>query len=72
MKVPAHGSEINPPTTTAPAITIFALNENKRPIGYTAWTLADEKPKRKRAIRKSGGYQPTGGPANPRAPKKPA
>ena len=32
---------------TAPSITIHVLNENKRPIGFAAWTTEDEKPKRK-------------------------
>ena len=32
------------------SITIYALKENKRPIGYAPWPT--EKPKRKRAPRK--------------------
>lgn len=33
--------------STPPGVTVYALNENKRPIGFAAWSTTDEKPSRK-------------------------
>lgn len=47
MRVHPYGSEYDPPTTNPPSPVVHALSENKRPIGFTAWSTKDETPPRK-------------------------
>lgn len=49
MKVPAP-YEYEP--TQQATITMLPLKENKRPVGFAAWSTEDEKPKRKPRPRK--------------------
>lgn len=40
------------PDQSAPAITVHVQRENKKPIGFTAWSSDDDKPKKRKKKRK--------------------
>lgn len=44
MKVPAHGKGYRPAAKSMVGITVYALKENKRPVGFAPWPEEKQEP----------------------------
>jgi len=56
------------PGQSPPSITVHALKENKRPIGFAPWPEEKKKRKKRKPVAKRGGHQPSASGSPPTKP----